>query len=104
LQLEALGRSHPRPLELSSSNPTNVGLILPDWGTLLQAHFDPIYQADARGLCSARNALCSHEALHAPESSQQLTPDACFLTASTSEAYSFALHALCDPGDAILVP
>ncbi len=36
--------------------------------------------------------------------SSQLNPDACFLTASTSEAYSFALHALCDPGDAILVP
>lgn len=110
VQLEALARSHPQPLELSGSNPTTVDLALPSWGALLQAHYDPAYQPDARGLRRAREALCLHErlclqkTLGQDESRTQLTPDACVLTASTSEAYSFVLHALCDPGDAILVP
>ena len=82
-------------LNLSDSNPTRQGLV-PD-GVLdgLVGSGSLEYHPDPRGLASARIALASYFGG---------SPDDYFLTASTSEAYSWLWKLLCDPGDAILVP
>ncbi len=82
-------------LNLSDSNPTRCGLSP---GGVLEALSDPAclrYSPDPRGLESARLAL-----------SARFGGDAgsYFLSASTSEAYSWVFKLICDPGDAVLVP
>src|SRR5690606_1932382 len=59
----------------------------------------PEYHPDPRGLLTARVALAKNY-----RSRAELSPEQFLLTASTSEAYSFVLHVLCDPGERILVP
>ncbi|MBM3785348.1 MAG: pyridoxal phosphate-dependent aminotransferase [Acidobacteria bacterium] len=81
-----------RPVyDLTASNPTQCGLHYDR--ELLRAFEQPgalVYEPDARGLGSARDALglgpCS------------------LLASSTSEVYSWLFKLLCDPGDEILVP
>lgn len=104
LAQRAQARSHPESIDLTQSLVTQVGLELPQWTALFASATDPQetgtpYQAHPRGLRSARLRLCDHYRQRAT-----LKPNHCLLTASTSEAYSMALHVLCDPGDAILVP
>jgi aspartate/methionine/tyrosine aminotransferase len=88
-------------LDLTESNPTRVGLKVPD--DLLRPLADPAalrYEPSARGSLDARRAVAADHArrgLHVP-------PERLFLTASTSEAYAFLFKLLCDPGDAVLVP
>ena len=48
----------------------------------------------------AREAVCAYYAAHGVE----VAPEQVVLTTSTSEAYSFLLRLLCDPGNEILVP
>jgi alanine-synthesizing transaminase len=57
------------------------------------------YAADCRGTESARRAVCDYLKGRA-----LIEPLDLLLTASTSEAYAYLLLALCDVGDAILVP
>lgn len=76
-------------LDLTESNPTRVGLAYPEQ-EILAAFARPemlTYEPDPRGLAGARAAV-----------------DADFLTASTSESYSWLFKLLCDPGDEILAP
>jgi alanine-synthesizing transaminase len=76
-------------LDLTESNPTRVGLAYPE-PEMLAAFARPemlTYEPDPRGLPGARAAV-----------------DADFLTASTSESYSWLFKLLCDPGDEILAP
>lgn len=82
-------------LDLSNSNPTSCGLIPP--GVLDSLSNDQIlrYEPDCRGLLSTRQALAAFLGC---------TADRLFLTASTSEAYSWLFKLLCDPGEAVLVP
>jgi aspartate/methionine/tyrosine aminotransferase len=84
---------------LTSSNPTLVDLKLPDLSAYLGQEGGDSYAPHPRGLPSAREALCAHLKGRA-----DVQADRVFLTASTSEAYSFLLGTLCDPGDAIAVP
>jgi len=100
----AAARAEGRPLiDLTESNPTRIGLDLPE-EQIVRAFADPAmlrYEPTAFGMASAREAVA--EALR----STRGTPVALsrlVLTASSSEAYSFLLKLLCDPGDAILVP
>ena len=82
-------------LNLSDSNPTAHGL----WpGGLVEAlsdagvhRYDPV----PRGLPATREALAQKFGG---------SPGGYFLTASTSEAYSWLFKLLCDPGDTVLVP
>lgn len=88
--------------DLTNSNPTQAGIPYPeDWFETLGR--DPggrLYDPDPRGLETTREAVAHYYAdLGAP-----VSPDRILLTASTSEAYSFALKLLCDPGDEILTP
>lgn len=74
--------------DLTGSNPTRAGLRYPP--EVLEAFANPKalrYNADPRGLREVREYV-----------------GADFLTASSSESYSYLLKLLCDPGDEILVP
>jgi aspartate/methionine/tyrosine aminotransferase len=81
--------------DLTVSNPTRSGFTYDS--SLLAALASPTafaYDAQPRGLLSARQAVCSYYAGHGVE----LDPEQIVLTTSTSEAYSFLFRLLCDPG------
>jgi aspartate/methionine/tyrosine aminotransferase len=86
--------------DLTASNPTRCGFeYLPE---LLAALADPKaldYDAQPRGILSAREAVCGYYADHGVA----LKPEQIVLTTSTSEAYSYLFRLLCDPGSEILI-
>jgi aspartate/methionine/tyrosine aminotransferase len=88
-------------LDLTATNPTDVGLTDP--ADLLRPLADAAgarYVPAPLGLPGARAAVAADYArrgLDAPV-------DRIVLTASTSEAYALLFKLLCDPGDAVLVP
>lgn len=89
-------------LDLTASNPTECGFEYPS-GAILEALANSAaltYSPDARGLRSAREAVAGYYAARGV----MVLLDDIILTTSTSEAYSFAFRALCNPGDEILVP
>ena len=100
--LEEHRRAGRELLDLTASNPTNVGLTYRE-DELLEslAHRESLtYQPVAQGLLSAREALAAYYA----EKGSRPSADNLVLTTSTSEAYSFIFRLLCDPGDTVLVP
>jgi alanine-synthesizing transaminase len=100
--LERARASGRKLLDLTASNPTTVGLDY-DREALLQALAQPDslqYQPQARGLVAAREAVAAYYR----ERGESVDPAHILLTASTSEAYSFAFRLLCDPGDEVLIP
>jgi alanine-synthesizing transaminase len=89
-------------LDLTASNPTQCGLVY-DRPAILQALCNPdalAYEPNPRGLEIARRAVAAYYA----DRGSSVPVENIFLTASTSEAYSFVFRTLCDPGDEILVP
>jgi aspartate/methionine/tyrosine aminotransferase len=96
-------RAAGKPLiDLTQSNPTACGFHF-DSREILAAFDNPanlIYQPDPQGLPHARQAIVDYYL------SRNCRVDSAdiFLTASTSEAYSFVFRALCNPGDEILIP
>jgi alanine-synthesizing transaminase len=89
-------------LDLTASNPTECGFAY-DAEAILAALQNPAalgYAPDPRGWLTAREAVCGYYAARG----DLLTPDRLILTTSTSEAYSFVLRLLCEPGDEVLVP
>ncbi len=89
-------------LDLTASNPTNVGLGY-NAEAILSALSDPNsleYRPDAKGLRVARDAVSAY--YH--ERGASVDPERVVLTTSTSEAYSFVFRLLCDPGDEVLAP
>jgi len=91
-------------LDLSISNPTQAG-IQPDAEAVLVAlgnaeamRYDP----QAHGLLSARRAVCHY--YREAHDVFDVDPERLFLTASTSEAYTYVFRLLANPGDEILVP
>ncbi len=99
---EALGerrRSGKPLLDLTETNPTRVGLPMPEAEICAAL-------ADARALRYAPTAL-GHLAARAAVSAYHggaIPPEQVVLTASTSEAYALLFKLLGDPGDRILVP
>ncbi len=97
--LEKISRQH--LLDLTPSNPARVGLAAPE--EILKAFLDPrilSYEPDPHGMPEARK-LVMH---HLGQRGLVTDPERIFLTASTSEAYSYLFKLLCDPGDSVLVP
>ncbi len=96
-QLRAGGK---KILDLTVSNPTLCGFSLPDLSALSHPK-NHLYEPDARGLLEARQAVCRYyqdfHKIHVEETQV-------FITANTSEAYSFVFRLLADPGDTILAP
>jgi aspartate/methionine/tyrosine aminotransferase len=89
-------------LDLTVSNPTECGFEYPS-GAILEALANSTaltYSPDAQGLRSARESVARYYAARGVAA----PVDDIILTTSTSEAYSFAFRALCNPGDEILVP
>ncbi len=102
LALERARRSGRRVLDLTLSNPTLAGLPYAN-DAILGALSDPRglrYEPESFGLMPAREAVAACFA----ERGLTVDPSRIALTASTSEAYGFALKLLCDPGDEVLVP
>lgn len=96
-------RASGKPLfDLTASNPTECGFDY-DGQAILRALCNPAalaYEANPRGLEDARRAVADYYAERGVE-----VPNAdIFLTTSTSEAYSFVLRLLCNPGDELLIP
>ena len=92
-------------IDLTSSNPTQQGLLFPP--NLLQdgaAQYwaNRRYTPDPRGLPVARTAITHYYAQRTPP--LMLSTDDIFITASTSEAYSLLFALLTEPGDNILAP
>lgn len=88
-------------LDLTESNPTNVGLDYPE--DLLLPLAEPgglRYEPVAFGRTAARAAVAEDFARRGAP----VDPSRVLLTASTSEAYAFLFKLLCDPGDEVLVP
>ena len=98
-------RASERPvLDLTISNPTEAG-VHPDSEVVLSALANPEamrYDPQARGLLSARQAVCHY--YRESHGIFDLDPERLVLTTSTSEAYAYVFRLLCNPGDEILVP
>ncbi len=100
--LDAERRAGKSILDLTASNPTQVGIQYNQAEILSAlAHPDALtYHPEPKGLPAARTAVADYYA----ERGQRISPAAVTLTVSTSEAYSFVFRLLCDPGDEVLVP
>ncbi|MGE5111515.1 MAG: pyridoxal phosphate-dependent aminotransferase [Acidobacteriaceae bacterium] len=100
--LERFRASGRELLDLTASNPTEVGLQY-ESERLLRALASPHvleYEPVAKGLLPAREAVAGYYA----EKGIAVSPEQIFLTVSTSEAYTYAFRLLCDPDDEVLVP
>lgn len=87
-------------LDLTASNPTIAGFQYDP--ELLKALAPPealLYRPEAKGMQSARQAVAAYYR----QRNAEADPESIVLTASTSEAYSFAFRLLCEPGDEVLV-
>jgi alanine-synthesizing transaminase len=105
LRALALGTSAaPRSdgLDLTVTNPEVLGLVWPPARDIAKRAIGQPYVPDAAGPPSAREAIVRSYVHRA--NAVRISADDVVVTASTSESYSFILHALCDPGDAVLVP
>jgi aspartate/methionine/tyrosine aminotransferase len=87
-------------LDLTVSNPTLVGIVYASDITGALATSDPSYEPDPLGIVSARDEVAKLWG----ERGVTARPDRVVMTASTSEAYAYALKLFCDPGDEVLVP
>src|SRR5512146_2098835 len=100
--LERFRASGRELLDLTASNPTEVGLQY-ESERLLKALAAPRgldYEPASKGLLPARKAVAGYYA----ERGIEVSAEQIFLTVSTSEAYTYAFRLLCEPGDEVLVP
>jgi alanine-synthesizing transaminase len=89
-------------LDLTVSNPTECGFDY-DRQAILQALANPCslsYDPNPQGLLVAREAVAKYYLLR----ESKVPVEDIILATSTSEAYSFAFRALCNPGDELLIP
>lgn len=99
-RLRAAGREI---FDMTVSNPTLCGFKYLSRDLL--KHFNRpenlIYSPDARGLLEARQAICRY---YKEQHSVTISENQVFITANTSEAYSFVFKLLTNPGDSLLAP
>ncbi len=86
--------------DLTVSNPTVCGFTYDSEQVLgpLGNVGSLVYDADPRGMLSAREAVCSYYAGHGAV----VGPEQVVMTTSTSEAYGYLFRLLCDAGDEVL--
>lgn len=89
-------------IDLTESNPTRAG-VSPGTQEIREAlsnadtsHYEP----EPRGLLRAREAVAAEYSRRGFE----IGSERIFLTASSSESYSFLFKLLCDPGDSVAAP
>jgi alanine-synthesizing transaminase len=87
-------------IDLTETNPTRVGLAYPEeeLAELLRRGAGTEYRPHPQGIPEAREALAA--ALSSP--GDPVSPEDLFLTASTSESYSYLFKLFADPGDEVL--
>ena len=113
-RIERARRASAGYIDLTSSNPTQQGLLFPPH-VLREAAADywetRRYAPDARGDMRAREAIRRYyDKRHASSVMRHASPNArriphdVFITASTSEAYSLLFSLLTEPGDNVLAP
>jgi len=91
-----------RIFDLTVSNPTQVGFDY-DPEEILSAMSQPqsmVYEPDPHGLPCARQSVARYYS----DQGKSIDIESIFLTASTSEAYTFLFKLLANPGDEILIP
>jgi alanine-synthesizing transaminase len=102
LLLDRLREQGQRLVDLTSSNPTRAALPYPA-ADILEALQQPQsldYEPEPFGLLAGRQAVAQLW----QEQGLRVSPSRILLTASSSDAYSYLLKLLCDPGDEILIP
>ena len=92
-------------IDLTSSNPTHHGLLFP--AAILRPAAERYfstrrYEPDARGHATARAAISAYYAQRTP--ALDVSTEAIYITASTSEAYGLLFALLTNPGDNVLAP
>ena len=100
--VEEVRQSGREILDLTVSNPTRVGIVY-DGSAILDSLRSPKsldYDAQAKGLLSAREAVAAYYA----DRGEHIDPEQLVLTTSTSEGYSYIFRLLANPGDEVLVP
>ena len=87
-------------IDRTETNPTRVGLPYPEeeLAELLRRGAGPEYSPHPQGIPEAREALAA--VLSRP--GDPVSPEDLFLTASTSESYSYLFKLFADPGDEVL--
>lgn len=88
-------------IDLTVSNPTMCGFSYDEVALLnpLRNSAALTYDADPKGILSAREAVAGYCASHGAV----VDPGALVLTTSTSEGYGYLFRLLCDAGDEVLV-
>jgi alanine-synthesizing transaminase len=89
-------------LDLTVSNPTECGFHY-NAEEILRALCNPaalLYEPNPKGLESARRAVAGYYA----DRGDAISVEDVVLTTSTSEAYSYVIRTLCNPGDELLIP
>lgn len=90
-----------RVLDLTESNPTRCGFTYdPSLLQSLASERSLTYEPEPHGLLSARQAIADYYG----HKGVSVAPDALFITASTSEAYSHLFRLLCNAGENVVVP
>lgn len=100
--LEALRQSKKEVYDLTESNPTRAGIPYPQ-EKILNAFANPNnlqYSPDAQGSLKAREALCAYYR----KKGFTIDPKRIFLTASTSEGYSYLFRLLANAGERVIFP
>jgi alanine-synthesizing transaminase len=89
-------------LDLTVSNPTTAGFKYDHHSiaAALAVGAQQPYEPEPFGLLKARQAVVDY---YRDDHGLTVAPERLLLTASTSEAYSFAFRLLCDPGDEVLI-
>jgi len=87
-------------IDLTETNPTRVGIAYPEeeLAELLRRGAGAEYSPHTQGIPEAREALAA--VLSRP--GDPVSPEDLFLTASTSESYSYLFKLFADPGDEVL--
>ena len=96
-----LFRSGVSIVDLTESNPTQVGLMYPpDFVFQLSSGEQQSYHPESAGMASAREAVAKYLQQHELD----VRSGSIFLAASTSDAYGLLFKLLCDAKDEVLVP
>ncbi|MEI1277575.1 pyridoxal phosphate-dependent aminotransferase [Leptospira venezuelensis] len=100
--LESFKKSGEDWIDLTISNPTKVGLVYPREAILhsLEKPESLEYDPDPKGTLLARKSIVAYY----KEKGYTISEEDLFLTSSSSEAYSYLIKLLCNPGEEVLIP
>ena len=100
LELESKGRNI---LKLNTGNPASFGFEMPEsiYNAIKGREHLALGYCDFRGMLEARISICDY---HRRRGIADISPDDVFIGNGVSEVVSFALQAMLNNGDEVLVP